>query len=60
MDCDFAHLCAEYESFDSDEVAYVEEFFEYYVVEVFVFAGAEVVAGDVDLDSSLAVLEFEE
>ena len=32
MDGNFSHLCAEYETFDTDKVAQVEQTFEYYIV----------------------------
>ena len=52
-----ACLGAEYVALHSDEVADVEEFLEDDVIHVLVFAGAEVVAADVDLDASFGILK---
>lgn len=56
MYADFAHLGTEYEAFDADKVAQVEQTFEHGVVHVFVFIGADVIAGDVYLDTSFGIL----
>ena len=57
VDRNLAHLCAENEAADADEVADVEQLFEYGVVQFRVgWIGADVVAGDVDLDAAGGVL----
>ena len=53
MYADFACLCSEYEAFNADEVADVEQSFEDLIIHVLVFAGADVVACDINLYSSL-------
>ncbi len=58
MDGDFACAGAEHEAAHADEIAYVEQFLEHDVVEVFVFVGADVIAADVDLHAAVAVLKF--
>ncbi len=55
-----AHLSAEHEAAYAYEVSDVEELLEDYVVLVFVLAGAEVVAADVDLYPSESVLQLHE
>ena len=51
-------LCAVHVTLHADEVADVEELLEYHVVEVLVFAGAELVAVDIYLDTAVGVLQF--
>ena len=58
MDADFAHLGAEHEAFDADEVAQVEQTFEHGVVHFLVLFGTNVIAGDIYLDASFGILEF--
>lgn len=60
MDRDFSCLCLEDKALDADDVTDVEQFLEHDVVQIFVFLGADVVAGDVHLDASLAVLRLNE
>ena len=60
MNRDFARLRTEYVALDTDEVAEVEQLLEYCVVEFFVFAGADVVASDVNLCATLRVEQFDE
>ena len=60
MDRDFACLGAEHETLDADEVAEVEEFLEYHVIEVGIVGWAYLVAGYVDLDASFGILELDE
>ena len=48
-----ASLCAEYETLYADEVTDVEEFLEYSIIKVLVLVWTNLVAGDIDLDSSL-------
>ena len=57
MDGDLAHLRTENEAADTDEVADVKQLFEYGVIQFRVgWIGADVVAGDVDLDAAGGVL----
>ena len=57
MDGNLTHLRAENEAADADEVANVEQLFEYGVIQFRVrWIGADVVAGDVDLDAAGGVL----
>ena len=57
---DLAGLCAEDETLDADEVTDVEQFFEYRIVKVLVLVGTDFVAGDIDLYSSLRILQLGE
>ena len=59
MDADGTGLCGEHEALHTDDVADVE-FLEDGVVHRFIFAGANLVAFDVDLDSADGILEFVE
>ena len=58
MDGYLASLCAEDEALDADEVAEVDEALEEGVVEVFILARADIVAGYIDLDAALGVFEL--
>ena len=60
MHADFARLCAEDEALHADEVAQVQQALEDDVIHIFVLVRADVVAGDVHLDTSLGVLQFDE
>ena len=53
MDTDLTRLGAEDIAFHPDEVAQVEQFLEYDVVEIFVLIGTDGIALDVDLYASL-------
>ena len=55
-----AGLRAEHEALHAHEVAEVEEFLHHAVVERLVLFGADVVAGDVDLNAATRVEQFEE
>ena len=55
-----AGLRAEHKALHAHEVAEVEEFLHHAVVERLVFFGADVVAGDVDLNAAARVEQFEE
>ena len=55
---DLTRLCLEDETFDADEVTDVEEFLKDLVVHVLVLVGADVVTGDIHLDSALAILQL--
>ena len=57
---DLAGLRAEHEALHAHEVAEVEELFHHAVVERLVLFGADVVAGDVDLNAAARVEQFEE
>ena len=57
---DLAGLRAEHEALHANEVAEVEELFHHAVVERLVLFGADVVAGDVDLNAAARVEQFEE
>ena len=52
MDGNFAHLCTEYETFDSDKVADIEQFLENNVIQIFIFFRANVVTRDINLYSA--------
>ena len=60
MDADFAHLGAEHKSFDADEVAQVEQTLEHGGVHILVLFRADVITGDVHLDATFGVLQFDE
>ena len=60
MNRDLTRLCLEDETFDTDEVTDVEEFLKDLVVHVLVLVGADVVTGDIHLDSALAILQLYE
>ena len=55
-----ACLGTEHKTLDADEVTDVKEFLEYRVVEFFVVTRAEVVAGDVHLDTYFGVQQLYE
>lgn len=57
---DLARLCAEHEAFHTDKVADVEQLLEHDVIKVFVFAGAQLVAVYIDLNTACGVLKFHE
>ena len=57
MDGDLAHLRAEYEALDADDVADVEHLLHQEIVIRFILARTDVVAADVDLDASGCVLQ---
>ncbi|GFI06105.1 hypothetical protein IMSAGC006_00843 [Muribaculaceae bacterium] len=59
MHGDLSGAGAEHEAGDSDEVTYIEKFFEYGVVEFLVVARADVIARDVDLNTAVAVLKLD-
>ena len=46
-------LCAEYETLYTDEVTDIEEFLENSIIKVLVLVWTNLVAGDINLDSSL-------
>ena len=52
MNGNFAHLRTEYETFDSDKVADIEQLLENDVIQIFVFFRANVIARDVNLYSA--------
>jgi len=56
----FACLCAEHITLNADKVANVEQTFEHGVIEVFIIVGADVVACNIHLYTSLRVLQFYE
>ncbi len=60
MHGNLAGLCAEHVAAHAHEVAYVEELFEHGVVQLFVVAGAYLVARHVHLHAAVAVLQFHE
>ena len=55
---DLTHLGAEDFTLDADEVTDIHELLHHTVVESLVFAWAELITGDVDLDTSGRVLEL--
>lgn len=55
----FACIGAECKAFDADEIADVEQFLEYRVVERRIAFGTDVIAADVDLDAARMVLQLE-
>ena len=57
---DFARLSTENRTLDANEVAQVEQAFEHHVVHIFVLFGTDVIAGDVYLDATFGVLQFNE
>lgn len=57
---DFAGLCLENETTDADDITDVEQFLEGRVVHIFVLTRADVVAGDINLDTAFAVLKLHE
>ncbi len=59
MDGELTHLCAEHIAFDSDEVAYVDVFFNDFVVEGLVVGGTNLVALEVYLDFAGGVFQVE-
>ena len=60
MNTDFASLCAEHKTSHTHEVADVEQLFKHFVIEGFIFVGAEFVAVYIHLDTALRVLQFHE
>ena len=52
VDTDFTHLGSEYESFYTDKVTKVQQTFEHSVVHFFVFIRADVITGDIHLDTA--------
>ncbi len=60
MDGDFARLGAEHVALNANEVADVEQLFEHHVVEVLVFAGAQLIAVDVNLNAAAGILQLHE
>ena len=59
MDGNFAHLRAEHEAVDADEVTDIEEFLEHHVIHILVFVRADVIACDIYLDAPLGILKFD-
>ena len=57
---DLAHLGTEDFPFDTDEVSDVHELLHHAIVELLVLGRAELISGDVDLDTASRVLELEE
>ena len=57
---DLAGLCLEHEAADADNVADVKQFLEDRGVHIFVLTRADVVTGDIDLDTAFAVLKLHE
>ena len=53
MNGNLASLCAEYETLYTDEVTDIEEFLENSIIKVLVLVWTNLVAGDINLDSSL-------
>ena len=60
VDGQLARLGDEGEALDTHDVADVQQFLEYGVVQGFVLAGADLVPLDIDLDASRVVLQFHE
>ena len=61
MNRDLTHLGTEHESLNSDKVTYVKEFLEHLVVHLLILLiGADVVTGDVDLDTACRVHQLYE
>ena len=60
VDGDLSHLGAEHEALHADEVAYVEEFLEYDIIELLIFAGTDVIARYIYLDTTIGILELHE
>ena len=58
MDGDFTHLRTENEAADAYEIANVQQFLKYYIINVLVFARTDIIARDVNLDSPFRVLQF--
>ena len=54
----FAHLRLENIAFNAYDVANIEKLFKHFVVQILIFCGAEVVARDIQLYASLAVLQL--
>ncbi len=60
VDGDFSHLCTEHVTTHTDEIADIKQFFEHHIVHVLVFARTEVIAGDVNLDPPVGILQLHE
>ena len=60
VDADLACLRTEHRTADADKVADVKKFLKDDVVQILVLVRADVVAGDIDLDTSLRVLQLDE
>ena len=58
MDTDLPHLGAEDKALHPDDIANVEEFLEDHIIERLVLLRGYVVAGNVELDPALAVLDL--
>ena len=58
MNGNLSRLCREAITFDANEIADVEQFFEYSIVKRFVFFGTEVIPADIDLNATSLVLQF--
>ena len=56
MNGNFACLGPEYESFYADNVAQVQQTFEHHIVEGLIFAFANVITSDVNLNAPLRIL----
>ena len=55
---DFAGLSAEHKALHAHKVAYIEQFLEHYIIQVFILIGAQLVAIDIHLYATFAVLKF--
>ena len=55
-----ARLGAEYKALYAYDVAYVEEFLEYYIIHILILARTEVVAAHIHLYASFVILKFHE
>ena len=53
MNGDFSCLCAEHISFHTYKIAYVKQFFEHHIIEVFVFTGAQLIAVHIHLNAAV-------
>ena len=60
MNRQLAGLCDKRKALNTNEIADVEQLFEYGVVECCILALAHIVAADIDLDSARVVLNLEE
>ncbi len=60
MNCDLPHLGGEYISFNTNDIANIQQSFKYDVVCAFVFSGADVITLKIKLDLSAGVLQLHE
>ena len=68
MNRDLTHLGTEHKAFDTDKVAYIQQFLEYHVVHLLFYRSSffalrygclDVIAADIDLDTAFGVLELD-